>query len=68
MYKRFYAVHTKKVPLYEDNVKMESWRYSEAKKVVQDLIKNGSAYDFRTHGFNRSVLRSLDRLCGIKHP
>jgi len=54
--------------LYEDNVNVESWRYSEAKKVVQDLIKNGSAYDFRTHGFNQSVLRSLDRLCGVKHP
>lgn len=54
--------------LYEDNVKIESWRYSEAKKVVQDLIKNGSAYDFRTHGFNQSVLRSLDRICGVKHP
>lgn len=41
-------------------------RYSDAKKIVGDLIGNGARYDFRTHTWNVSVMRNLSKLCGRK--
>lgn len=52
--------------LYEDNINIQSWRYSDAKKIVGDLIGNGARYDFRTHTWNVSVMRNLSKLCGRK--
>lgn len=51
---------------YEDNVNVENWRYSDARKVVSDLINKGASRDFRSYGWNQNVLRDLDRLCGKK--
>lgn len=50
--------------LYEDNVKIESWRYSTAKKVVNDLIREDSLYNFRDKAWSKGVMRRLGDLCG----
>ncbi len=47
---------------YEDNVKIQSWRYSDAKKVVNDLVGNNAKYDFRDHRFNAGIMQHKRRL------
>lgn len=52
--------------LYEDNPKIQKWRYNDARSVVEDLIGSNTDYNFRTHEWNVKVMRSLHRLRGSK--
>lgn len=47
---------------YEDNVNIQSWRYSDAKKVVNDLVGNNAKYNFTNHSFNAGIMRDKGKL------